>query len=116
MGLRLLVCGGRDFGDEVALFLTLAPYALRDGVTLVCGMARGADALAYGWARFWGHAVIAYPADWQTHGLAAGSIRNQQMLDEGRPDTCVAFPGGRGTADMMRRCRIRGVPVREVSC
>lgn len=116
MGLRLLVCGGRDFDDEAALFLTLAPYALRNDVTLICGMARGADALAYGWARFWGLSVDEFPADWKLHGRAAGPIRNQQMLDEGRPDTCIAFPGGNGTADMVRRCRIKGVPVVEVPC
>lgn len=27
------------------------------------------------------------------------------MIDEGKPDIVVAFPGGRGTADMVRRAR-----------
>lgn len=31
------------------------------------------------------------------YGKAAGAIRNQQMLDEGKPDLVVAFKGGRGT-------------------
>lgn len=30
-------------------------------------------------------------------------------------DLVVAFPGGRGTADMVRQARARGVPVREVA-
>lgn len=47
-----------------------------------------------------------------TNGKAAGPIRNQRMLDEGKPDLVVAFPGGRGTADMVRRAKAAGVPVR----
>jgi hypothetical protein len=37
------------------------------------------------------------------HGRAAGPIRNQAILDEGKPDLVVAFPGGRGTTDMVSR-------------
>jgi hypothetical protein len=50
-------------------------------------------------------------ADWNTHGRAAGPIRNQRMLDEVKPELVVAFPGGRGTADMVRRAREAGVNV-----
>jgi hypothetical protein len=37
------------------------------------------------------------------------------MLDDGKPELVVAFPGGRGTADMMRRAREAGVEVIEVA-
>lgn len=33
------------------------------------------------------------------------------VLDEGKPDHCVAFPGGRGTNDMIVRCRRHNIPV-----
>jgi hypothetical protein len=46
---------------------------------------------------------------------ASKGMRNQQMLDEGRPTLVVAFPGGRGTADMMRRARVAGIEVIEIS-
>lgn len=36
------------------------------------------------------------------------------MIDEEQPDLGVAFPGGRGTADMARRARKAGVRVVEV--
>jgi UDP-N-acetylmuramoylalanine-D-glutamate ligase len=36
------------------------------------------------------------------------------MLDVGKPDLVVAFPGGRGTADMVRRAKEAGVEVIEV--
>jgi hypothetical protein len=33
------------------------------------------------------------------------------MLDEGKPDLVVAFPGGTGTADMVKRAELAGVKV-----
>ena len=44
----------------------------------------------------------------------AGPERNARMLAEGRPDLVVAFPGGTGTADMVRRAKAAGVRVVEV--
>lgn len=54
------------------------------------------------------------PADWKTHGKRAGSIRNQKMIDDYHPQLVVAFPGGAGTADMVRRARAAGIEVREI--
>lgn len=36
------------------------------------------------------------------------------MLDEEHIDLVVAFPGGRGTADMVRRARLNNIEVIEV--
>lgn len=36
------------------------------------------------------------------------------MLSEGKPSLVVAFPGGEGTADMVRKARAAGVEVVEV--
>ena len=52
--------------------------------------------------------------DWEKHGRAAGPIRNKLMLDEGRPDLVVAFPGGRGTANMVKQASAASVEVIEV--
>lgn len=107
--MRVLVTGGRDFVDRDAVVAALR--ALPADAVLVHGSARGADALAaHWWGIVQGRSVEAYPAEWDRHGKAAGVIRNQQMLDTGI-DLLVAFPGGRGTADMVRRARTAGVPV-----
>lgn len=58
--------------------------------------------------------VKPYPADWKRHGKSAGPIRNQLMLYETQPHIVVAFPGGRGTADMVRKAKHRGGKVIEV--
>ena len=53
-----------------------------------------------------------HPADWSTHGRAAGPIRNQQMVDRGA-DICLAFPTSSsiGTWDCVRRAKAAGIPV-----
>jgi hypothetical protein len=37
------------------------------------------------------------------------------MLDEGKPDLVLAFPGGRGTRNMVGQAKRRGVPVEIVA-
>lgn len=110
--MRVLFCGGRDFKDGKAVadaFDAVSP------TLVITGGALGADRLADKNAEARGIARIIFPANWNGDGLAAGPIRNQRMLDEGRPDLVVAFPGGRGTADMVRRANRARIPVREWS-
>jgi hypothetical protein len=90
--------------------VTVGP-AIWDQITIIHGAARGADTLAGLFAKMFGTKVEAYPADWDTHGKAAGPIRNQQMLDEGKPDLVVAFPGGAGTKHMKETAARRGFRV-----
>lgn len=111
-GLRVLVCGGRDFDDAELVERTLC--ALRPAPSVIIhGGARGADHLGALWGEHFASAETYLP-DWQRHGRAAGPLRNQRMIDEGKPDLVVAFPGGRGTADMVRRAKVAGIEVREV--
>lgn len=110
---RVLVCGGRDYQNmrKVARVLD----ALEPRPTLIIqGGAFGADACASEWAYTRNVLEHQFPADWKKHGRAAGPIRNQQMIDQGKPDLVVAFPGGPGTADMVRRAKAAGVKVIEV--
>ena len=109
---RILVCGRRDYDNQVRLWYVLDYY--RPAV-VIHGAARGADTLAGEWAKARGVPVQEFPADWKRYGNAAGPIRNQQMLREGKPDVVIAFPGGRGTANMIEQARCFGVPVVQVS-
>jgi hypothetical protein len=71
--------------------------------------------MAEWWAKGIGVPCDVYEADWISLGRKAGPIRNQRMLEEGKPDLVMAFPGGRGTADMVRRGKEAGVEVIEVT-
>lgn len=117
---KVLVCGGRDYGKKEHERL----WALSELVHLHCrykfsslieGGASGGDALGREFRRITGLPGQTYPARRLTHGRAAGPIRNQQMIDDGKPDLVVAFPGGAGTADMVRRAHAAGLTVCKVS-
>lgn len=109
---RVLVCGSREWTDRDAIYNFLA-FLTRDNV-VIHGAARGADSIAAEAAGRRGAAVVAFPAEWDKHGKAAGPIRNQRMLDEGKPDVVIAFGVGRGTGDMIRRAGKAGVPVYQI--
>ena len=108
---RVIVCGGRDYTDQDAIRSVLSRWKERRAdVVIVHGDARGTDRLADHVARMMGFVVERYPADWSGFGRAAGPIRNQIMVDSGA-DLVVAFPGGAGTRDLVRRAVKRGIPV-----
>ncbi len=109
--MRVLVTGGRDFNDRELLCEALDRlHAAHPFTVLIHGDANGADRLSGEWATLRGIEVEAHPADWKKHGRAAGPIRNQKMLEE-KPELVVAFPGGRGTADMVRKAKQAGLEV-----
>lgn len=121
--MRVLVCGGRDYKDYLRVKEVLDnlhdegghPYK-KEITEIIHGDATGADTLAALWASHtWKHngdsiEVKAFPADWNKHGKSAGYIRNKQMLDEGKPDLVVAFPGGKGTTNMVQLAAKAGIP------
>ena len=114
---RILVCGGRDYNNRERVFEILdgAVSTLHPAkVIIIHGGARGADRLSGEWAKERNVETIVFYADWNTHKKAAGPIRNQKMLTEGKPDAIVAFKGGNGTAHMIRIGRKASVPVYEV--
>jgi hypothetical protein len=106
---RVLVCGGRDFDNWERMTDVLEPIGAS---VIIEGGAKGADFLARAWAKDRCITVEEFEADWKAYGKKAGPIRNQQMIDEGKPELVVAFPGGFGTNDMMRRAEKAGIPVK----
>lgn len=115
-----LFCGSRHFDDRViieTLVHGVSSVSTLRGRPLVIveGEARGADILSRVEAENLGVKVIGVPADWDSHGRAAGPIRNQQMLEEHRPHIVIAFSddirSSKGTRDMCRRAKAAGIPV-----
>jgi hypothetical protein len=121
--MRVLVCGGRDATREQAAFVYGYLSEEFNGVvteplTIISGAARGVDSVAAEWAtdQMSGNVILVeYPADWEKHGKRAGYLRNVQMLEEGKPDLVIAFPGGRGTQMMINLAKGAGVPVEIVT-
>ena len=112
MGRRVLVTGGRDYkdaGTKVAGILDFihagTPISL-----VIHGNYGKTDLAAEAWAKSRGVPSKPVDAEWNKHGLAAGPIRNQRMIDEYAPDLGIVFPGNTGTADCLRRLRRAGIP------
>lgn len=107
--MKVLVCGGRDYQDFHSVNTQLTSI---DGITeIIHGGSSGADHMADEWARQANIPCKVYPPFWEKYGKAAGPIRNQFMIDFAKPDLVIAFPGGRGTADMVRRAKAANIRV-----
>jgi hypothetical protein len=111
--LRLIVCGGRQYADGSTVARVLDKvHAEHPIAEIICGGAPGSD----DFVKHWGHAnavaVTVVRAEWQKYGHDAGPKRNQKML-EMKPDGVIAFPGGAGTADMVRLAREAGLKLWE---
>ncbi len=110
--MRLLVCGGRYFTDEIWLYRELDTIHREQRVDfLIAGDALGADQLATQWALANKIANRMYFAQWERLGRGAGPERNKRMLVDGKPDLVVAFPGGAGTENMVRQAKAAHVRV-----
>lgn len=112
---KLIVAGSRGFNDYGLLSKTLfslAETTYKDvAVSIVSGMARGADALASDFARQHGVTLYEFPADWNAYGKRAGFLRNEAM---GRfADGLLAFWDGEsnGTRHMISFMENQSKPV-----
>jgi hypothetical protein len=77
---------------------------------VITGGARGADHLAEKWCYTNGvHCAVVTPL-WEHYSHGAGPLRNGAMLLL-EPELVLAFPGGRGTADMIRQAREWGCAI-----
>lgn len=106
------VCGGRNFLDA-NLVEDILNQEIKGADVIVTGDATGADRLADEWARRNSNHVIRIPALWDAFGRAAGARRNA-VIATLNLRLLIAFPGGVGTADMVRKAKAKGIEVLEV--
>lgn len=116
--MKILVCGATYFTDYEKFHDSLIGIFLEKNInlsdiTIISGMAKGADTLAVQFAKQYSLPCLEFPADWARYSKGAGPIRNQKMLDEGQPDLIIAFPmqSSRGTRDMIARGLMEDIEV-----
>lgn len=79
---RWIVAGCRSYTDEVAISQWIGYFHQREGMDeIVHGGCRGVDEIAGNVAARLHIPIKVFPADWDTHGKAAGPIRNRQMAE-----------------------------------
>ena len=129
----ILVTGSREFSDADMIWSALEEEIGINPVVVIHGACpTGADHLADRFVKVvtttpvpW-HWVttLAFPADWLTHGKAAGPLRNQQMVDHITTNhklddiTVLAFfktgAGNRGTRNCVAAALAAGIPDQQV--
>ena len=112
--MRVLVCGSRHFYDWRLLEKVLDEANI---TYLIHGGAAGTDSLAQQWALYNNTPYRSYPAYWDTYGKRAGIIRNKQMVEDGNPESIIAFlaPNSKGTANSIQLANTTNIPVKVIN-
>lgn len=108
--MKLAVCGGRDEHMYQARIDALMEILTKEDVTeVVTGGCAGIDLDAEAVAKKWMLATTTFRPAWDVYGKAAGPLRNAEIA--AYADALVAFPGGKGTEDMVAKMEKLGKPV-----
>ena len=114
---KIIVAGGRDFNNYEFLSSKLDelfekfPDFKKHQITIISGMAKGADTLAIRYADEHKLTKILFPANWKKYPLIAGFLRNEDMLSIATH--LIAFWDGKssGTKHMIEIAKKKGIPV-----
>lgn len=117
--MKVIIAGGRSYTFTRNDIILL--NKLRDElpiIEVVSGKASGADRCGEQWAKFYNIPVKEFPANWgdfsepciikfrqngERYNALAGPKRNLQMAQYA--DALIAFPGSRGTQNMIDQAR-----------
>lgn len=114
--MKIGIVGSRDFSDYSVLVSHIVEVInIRDITAIVSGGAYGADSLGAKFGKEYGIPVEVFLPDWQTHGKAAGFIRNSEIVNNS--DMIIAFwdMESRGTKDTISKAQKKDVPVKVVA-
>lgn len=101
---KAVVCGGRDYREQPGDFAWVSSLCEQHSIEeIVSGAAQGADSMGESFARRLNLPVKTFPANWTMFGKSAGFIRNRRMAVYA--DIVIAFPGGKGTANMVEEAK-----------
>ena len=121
--MKLVIAGGRD--------LNFSHHAIEDFYNIhfpaeefeqypervISGGCSGVDKAAEEWAntlKAGGSVFKEFPADWETHGKAAGPIRNREMAEYGDALLLIWDGKSKGSGNMKKEMERLGKPVYEI--
>jgi hypothetical protein len=116
---KLIICGSRDIGTDTHRHIDYSMEALIETVCratnlrvteVFSGTCRGIDMLGECWAKAAGIPVRRFPADWGTHGKAAGPRRNAEMVAEADALVAIMHHDSRGTRGCITKAQSKVIP------
>jgi hypothetical protein len=117
--MKLIIAGSRAFNFDHD-FIHEAIYAVNNyqrgfiDLEIVSGGAQGIDSTAKKYAQTWEKPYTEFPADWETHGKAAGPIRNKQMAEYADALLLIWDGESRGSASIKNEMLKLNKPVYEI--
>jgi len=132
MGMKLIIAGSRDldkyrvfyevvtdFGISIDYYegdIDCREFTISEFITGGCPT--GADQFPYLFSNFSDVEGLVhikeYPADWKSHGKAAGPIRNRQMAEYGDALLLIWDGKSRGSSNMKKEMERLGKPIYEI--
>lgn len=107
-----VITGGRDYEPTDNELAELLRLLVEDGTKrVITGGARGVDTRVHAFLQSRDLELWVIRAAWETHGKAAGPIRNIEMLSQPGVRRLYAFKGGKGTWHCIRAAKQRGITV-----
>lgn len=116
--MKLIIAGSRTMHESELVLHDLSrcllPFRLDDITEIVCGMAQGADMIGLNYSRINNVKLARFPADWDTHGKAAGFIRNRKMAEYSDALLLIWDGESRGSSIMKKEMQKLGKPIYEI--
>jgi len=113
--MRVLVCGDKEWESKVVIKGVLQKLSPS---VLIHGGGIGAERIADEAARELGIDILCYPSQWSHYGDQAGVIKNQEIINRGRPRIVLAFftfssniKKYREPADLIRKAKAAHLPI-----
>lgn len=108
--MKTIIAGGRDINDYQLVLDAIkeSQFAIS---TVVCGGAKGVDSLGERYATEMNLHLNMFIPDWDTHGRAAGPIRNRKMAENAEALIAIWDGKSRGTKNMIETARKLGLLV-----
>lgn len=110
----VIIAGSRTINDY-SLVLRAIEKSGFSPTEVVCGGAKGVDTLGARWAKEVGLPIGYFAADWDSHGKAAGPIRNREMAEYSVGGGLILVWDGksRGSANMKMVAEELGLQIYE---
>lgn len=113
----MIIAGSRTISESIAYIECVKWQSAnkdKEITEVVSGTAKGVDTAGEEYADFHRIPVKKFYPDWNTHGKAAGPIRNRQMAEYADALLLIWDGTSRGSASMKTEMSLLGKPVYEV--